>query len=136
LSPYGKSLLRLSKEWWRIFKFICQVSSAGFVFRSVKPAAFGTSTQGAYTLLQPTCKGCNAIAGNDPVLLPECAEVVTCATSSGKSSSKQCTGKGKHILLIVKRLFSEEENWPELTSSKKERYLFPGWHSRCEGNML
>jgi len=136
-SAYGKSPPRLSKEWWRMF--IRQVSAAGFIFRSVKPAAFGTSIQGAYALLQPTSKGRNAIAEGDPVLLPDCADLqqlVTCTTSSGKSSSKQRTGKGKHILPIVKRLLSEEENWLELTSGNKERYLFPGWHSSCEGNVL
>jgi len=115
-SAYVKSPPRLSKEWWRMF--IRQVSAAGFIFRSVKPAALGTNVQGAYALLQPTSKGHNAIASNDLVLLPDCADLqqlVTCATSKGKCSSKQCSGKGKHILPIMKRLFCEEENWLELT---------------------
>ena len=61
--------------------FIHQVSAAGFIFRSVKPAAFGTIVQGAYALLQPTSKGCNTIGGDDPVLFPDCADLqqlVTC----------------------------------------------------------
>ena len=37
---------------------------------------------------------------------------------------------------IMKRLLCEEENWLELTSSYKERYLFPGWHDSSEGNVL
>ena len=72
-SAYGISPPRLSKEWWRMF--IRQVSAAGFIFRSVKPAAFGTSVQGAYALLQPTSKGRNVIASNDLVLLPDCADL-------------------------------------------------------------
>ena len=87
--------------------FIRQVSATGFIFRSVKPAVFGTSIQGAYSLLQPTSKGRNAITEDDPVLhdCDDLQKIVTFTTSSGKSSSRQCTGKENHILPIVKRLF-------------------------------
>jgi len=59
-SAYKKSPPSLSKEWWRMF--IRHVSAAGFILRSVKPAAFGASIQSAYVLLEPTSKGHDAIA--------------------------------------------------------------------------
>ena len=49
---------------------------------------------------------------------------------------KHRTGKGKHLLPILKRLIEYEENWLELTPSNKERYLFPGWHDSNVSNAL
>ena len=68
-SAYNQRSPSLSKEWWRMF--IYQVSAAGFILQSVKPAAFGTSIQGAYALLEPTSKGHDVIAKGSPVLLSE-----------------------------------------------------------------
>ena len=136
-SAYNKSPPNLSKEWWRMF--IRQVSAAGFILRYVKPAAFGVSIQGAYALLEPTSKGRDAIAKDSPVLLPECASLqslITTRTTRTKMNSKHRTGKGKHLLPILKRLIEYEENWLELTPSNKERYLFPGWHDSNVGNAL
>ena len=84
-----------------------QVSAAG----SVKHIMFLLGQLMLYCIQQVTAI-MPCIAGNDPMLLSDCVDLqqlVTCTTSSEKSSSKQCTGKGKHILPIVKRLLSEEE---------------------------
>ena len=134
-SAYNRSPSNLSKEWWRMF--IRQVSAVGFILRSIKPATFGANIQGAYALLEPTSKGRDAIAKDDPVLLPECASLQSLITTAReKTNSKHRTGKGKHMLTILKRLLNDEENWLKLTSSNKERYLFPGWHDSNVGNAL
>jgi len=109
--------------------FIHQVSAAGFILQSVKPTTFRASIQGAYALLEPTSKGRDAIAKGSPVLLPECTHLQSLiATARTKVDSKHRTGKGKYMVPILKRLTNDEENWLKLTSSNKERYLFPGWH--------
>ena len=76
------TIIYLSKEWWRIF--IRQASAAGFILRSVKPATFGTSIQGAYAQLEE-----NAIAGEGHVLLPACNDLQSLhSTEKTKSHSK------------------------------------------------
>ena len=71
-------------------------------------------------------------------MLPACDNLQIFQNSERmKTSSKPRKGKGKHLLPILKRLLEGEENWLELTSTNKERYLFPGWHdSAAVGNAL
>ena len=132
-SAYNRNPPNLSKEWWRTF--ICQVSVAGFILRSVKSAAFGANIQGVYALLEPTSKGRDAITNEGVILLPECANLQSFATNTrAKTNPKHRIGKGKHLLPILKRLINDEENWLRLTPNNKKRYLFPGWHDSKVSN--
>ena len=132
-SAYNRSPPNLPKEWWRMF--ICQVSAVSFILWSVKSTAFGASIQGAYALLEPTSKGCDAIANDGLILLPECANLQSLITTArAKTNSKHHIGKGMHMLPILKRLIDDDKNWLKLTPRNKERYLFPGWHDGNVGN--
>ena len=138
-TAYNSSPPGLSKEWWRIF--IRQVSASGYILRTVKPAAFGISIQGAYAHLEVTEKGRNAISKDAPVLLPESTLFkdqlsLATATARRQNGSKQRTGKGKHLLPILKNLLTDEENWLRLMPDNKETYQFPGWHDTIVGNVL
>ena len=112
-SAYGMSPPGLSKDWWRMF--IRQTSAAGYIMRSIKSAAFGASMQGAYAHLEPTDKGRSAITDTQSVLLPELDNInfkeTFQLTKGQKSQVKQRTGKGKHMLPMIKELLANKENW-------------------------
>ena len=136
-SAYGKSLHGLSKEWWRCF--IHQCAAEGYILCAIKLATFGSATtpiQGAYAKLEPPCKGRNALTSQEAVFLPQLNmpnEKLQTSVSLRQQSTR--TGKGKHMLPILKPLPCSSENWVPLQT--KERYQYPGWHDEnTAGNVL
>jgi len=125
--------VRLSKEWWR--SFIRQCSAMGYILRMVKPGA-ASCVQGAYTQLEPTPKGRDAVSSDHPTLLPEINEVskpVSKISDAPKVVTKRIR-KGKHLLPMLKSLLCANENWIPLET--KEIYQYRGLHRSLVGNAL
>lgn len=114
--------------------FIRQCAAAGYITRNVNPATFGT-VQGSYASLKVMDKGRTSTTGDSQVFLPvlnvlvlkECASSSHCSSPTGKQGRKRI-GKGRHMLLILKKLIEDKENWQDLSKSHKECYQYPGLH--------
>ena len=114
--------------FWRMFIKQCHVMSlVQLELRSMIKSSGHYAVNGVY---YPTQEGVHTMNNSDPFLLPTCHYSVETPTTSSTALSesvpakKKRLGKGTNILTVVRKLFSEPENW--LQVENKSCYHFPG----------
>ncbi len=125
-------------NFWRAFMRQCSVNKlVDMELRSMIKCSGHYSVYGVYL---PTTKGREAINSGEPVLLPqiESSNSLMVARAHPSGSRVRCegenqpgkgkrTGKGCHILPVIRKCLKDSENWKSIES--KQDYHFPGTYA-------